>query len=181
MPGWGAGIRVAGMEWAEFSAAMAGFLAAHLVPMWTRAPLVARFGRRGYVLGYSLVSLVLLYWLILAAGRAPVVALWPQDMWMRWLVNIAMPLAILLALTGGMAGLMAAFTLWSGAHLLANGDLAHVILFGLLLIYAGLGLALGLRRGVVMRLGWVRLLAVPLIWAALFHLHPLVIGVSPAP
>ena len=169
------------MQWAEFIIALAAFLAAHALPLRLKAPLVARLGRRGFALGYSLLSLGLLYWLIVAAGRAPWVPLWPQAVWMRWLVNLAMPVAILLALTGGMAGLMAAFALWAGAHLLANGDLAHVLFFGLMLGYAGLGLMLGLRRGLVLRLGWTRLLAAPLIWAALFHLHPLVIGVSPAP
>ena len=169
------------MQWAEFIIALAAFLAAHALPLRLKAPLVARLGRRGFALGYSLLSLGLLYWLIVAAGRAPWVPLWPQAVWMRWLVNLAMPVAILLALTGGMAGLMAAFALWAGAHLLANGDLAHVLFFGLMLTYACLGVTLGLRRGLVLRLGWPRLLAAPLIWAALFHLHPLVIGVSPAP
>ena len=169
------------MQWAEFIIALVAFLAAHVIPLRLKAPLVARLGRRGFALGYSLLSLGLLYWLIVAAGRAPWVPLWPQAVWMRWLVNLAMPVAILLALTGGMAGLMAAFALWAGAHLLANGDLAHVLFFGLMLTYACLGVTLGLRRGLVLRLGWPRLLAAPLIWAALFHLHPLVIGVSPLP
>ena len=70
------------------------------------------------MLADSALSLGLLYWLIVAAGRAPYAELWPQEPWMRWLVNLAMPLAVLAAATGGMAGLMAAFTLWAGAHLL---------------------------------------------------------------
>ena len=174
-------VSLAPMEWAEFLLALAAFLGSHVIPMRLRDPLIARLGRRGYILAYSLLSLALLYWLILAAGRAPPVALWPQEPWSRWLVNLAMPLAVLAAATAGMAGLMAAFTLWASAHLLANGDLAHVVLFGLLLAYAVLGLVIALRRGVALRLSWPRLLAVPLIWAALFHLHPLMIGVSPQP
>ncbi|MTH34519.1 NnrU family protein [Paracoccus limosus] len=169
------------MEWAEFSAALAAFLGAHVVPMRLRGPLVARLGRRAYVLGYSLLSLGLLYWLIVAAGRAPWVEIWPQEPWMRWAVNLAMPVAFLLAATGGMAGLMAAFTLWAGTHLLANGDLAHVLLFGILLSYALLGLAIGLRRGLRLVISWQRVALALLLWAGLFHLHPLVIGVSPAP
>lgn len=100
---------------------------------------------------------------------------------MRWLVNLAMPVAVLAAAVGGMAGLMAGFVLWAGAHLVANGDLAHGILFGLMLIYALFGLGICLRRGVTLRVAWPRLLAAAVIWAALFHLHPLVIGVSPLP
>jgi len=169
------------MEWGEFILALAAFLGSHVIPARFREPLVAALGRRGYVIGYSLLSLALLYWLILAAGRAPHVELWPQWGWMRWLVNIAMPVAVLAAAVGGMAGLMAGFALWGGAHLVANGDLAHVILFGLLLAYALFGLAVGLRRGVALRWTWPRLALAVLVWLALFHLHPLVIGVSPRP
>ncbi|MCV2446709.1 NnrU family protein [Paracoccus sp. DMF] len=168
------------MEWLEFALALAAFLGSHVIPARLRGPLVARFGKRAYVIGYSLLSLGLLYWLIVAAGRAPFVEIWPQWPWTRWLVNIAMPVAVLAALVGGMGGLMLAFALWATAHLLANGDLAHVILFGLLLGYALLGLVM-MRRLLVWRLAWWRLAAVPLVWIALYHLHPLVIGVSPAP
>jgi uncharacterized membrane protein len=169
------------MEWAEFSIALAAFLGSHVIPARFRAPLIARFGKRAYVIGYSILSLALLYWLIVASGRAPYVELWPQEPWMRWLVNLAMPVAVLAAAVAGMAGLMAGFALWAGAHLVANGDLAHGILFGLMLIYALFGLGICLRRGVALRLAWPRLLAAAVIWAALFHLHPLVIGVSPLP
>ena len=169
------------MEWAEFSIALAAFLGSHVIPARFRAPLIARFGKRAYVIGYSILSLALLYWLIVASGRAPYIELWPQEPWMRWLVNLAMPVAVLAAAVAGMAGLMAGFALWAGAHLVANGDLAHGILFGLMLIYALFGLGICLRRGVALRLAWPRLLAAAVIWAALFHLHPLVIGVSPLP
>ena len=169
------------MEWAEFLLALAAFLGSHVIPVRCRGPLVARLGLRGYVLAYSALSLSLLYWLIVASGRAPYVELSPQDGWMRWLVNLARPLAVAAAVLGGMAGLMAGFAIWAGAHLVANGDLAHVVLFGLMLVYAAFGLAICLRRGARLRLTWPRLLAVALIWAALFHLHPLVIGVSPRP
>ena len=169
------------MEWAEFSIALAVFLGSHVIPVRFRAPLIARLGKRGYVAAYSALSLGLLYWLIVASARAPYAELWPHEPWMRWLVNLAMPLAVLAAATAGMAGLMAAFALWAGAHLVANGDVAHAVFFGLLLAYALFGLAICLRRGVTLNLGWPRLLAAALVWAALFHLHPLVIGVSPMP
>lgn len=169
------------MNWAEFILALAVFLGSHVIPMRYRGALIARLGRRGYVAGYSLLSLALLYWLIVAAGRAPLIGIWPQEPWMRWLVNIAMPLAILSAVLGGMVGLMAGFALWAGAHLIANGDLAHIILFGLLLAYALLGFAIGLRRGVRIRFCGQYMLLGLLIWAVLFHMHPWVIGVSPQP
>lgn len=168
--------------WGEYVMAFAAFLGSHVIPAMPRlrGALIGALGRRGYVIGYSLLSVVLLYWLIVAAGRAPVVPLWDHALWQRWLVNIAMPLAVLAAvLAPGLSGLMGAFALWAGAHLVANGDLAHVLFFGLLLAYALIGMA---------RQGWPRWRVTPMrlgaavaVWAALFALHPYVIGVSPAP
>lgn len=169
------------MQWMEFSLALGAFLGSHVIPARLREPLTARLGRRAYLVGYSLLSLGLLYWLIMAAGRAPFVELWPQQIWMRWLVNLIMPAAILAACLGGMAGLMAAFVLWSGAHLLANGDLAHAILFGLLFVYSVFGLAVGLRRGARFQPTWPRLALAVALWAVLLHFHAPVIGVSPLP
>lgn len=169
--------------WGEYIAAWACFLGAHMIPALpaSRGWLVARLGRRGYLAAFSLLSIGLLYWLIVAAGRAPFVPLWDQPDWSRWLVNIAMPLAILVAsLSAGMSGLIAAFALWAGGHLVANGDLAHALFFGGMLAFALSGL---LRSGLpgVFRVTWRRLVLALLIWAGFFHLHPLVIGVSPLP
>ncbi|MDS9467021.1 NnrU family protein [Paracoccus sp. MBLB3053] len=169
------------MEWAEFSLALGAFLASHVIPARCRAPLIARIGRGGYVMGYSLLSLLLLCWLVVAAGRAPFVELWPQAIWMRWLVNLAMPIAFMVAMTAGMAGVMGAFALWAGTHLMANGDLAHASLFGLLLAYALFGLSVALRRPLRVAARWPRCVAAALIWAAALSLHPLVIGVNPLP
>lgn len=170
-------------EWAEYIAAWAFFLGAHTIPALSgpRGRLIARLGRRGYLAAFSLLSTVLLYWLIVAAGRAPFVSLWDQPPGSRWLVNIVMPVAILLGtLAVGLSGLVAAFALWAAAHLPANGDLAHALLFGGMGVFALSGL---LRSGLpgAFRVTWRRILLAVVIWAALLHLHPLVIGVSPLP
>lgn len=65
----------------EFFAALIAFLAAHALPraLGWRDALVERLGRRAYVIGYSLLSLGLLIWLISAALRADrVVILYPS-------------------------------------------------------------------------------------------------------
>lgn len=169
--------------WGEYLAAWAAFLGAHVIPAMPRirARLVAHLGRRVYLAGFSLLSLGLLYWLILAAGRAPYVPLWEAGGWSRWLVNLAMPLAILSGvMAAGLSGLVLGFAIWAGAHLVANGDLAHAGFFGGMLVFALLGL---LRSGLPagFRVTLPRLVLAVLIWAALLHLHPLVIGVSPLP
>lgn len=225
--------------WIEFTLAMALFMGSHRIPaaLGVKAPMVRALGQRGYVVAFSLASTLLLLWVIWAAGRAPFVPLWDQSPASRWAVNIAMPVVVALAALGtaapnpfafegrragfdpdrpGVAGLtrqplLWALLIWSGAHLWANGDLAHAILFGTFALFSALGMRIveARRRRETGAAEWARLTAhtalVPfaallsgrwrpralpslprlamalLAWAALWHLHAPVIGVSPAP
>ena len=225
------------MGWIEYVLALVLFMASHRIPATPglKARLETALGRRGYILVFSVISTALLFWVIFAAGRAPYVALWDQEIWQRWLVNLVMPVVLALTVFGvgapnpfafegraagfdpkrpGIAGLtrqplLWAMALWAGAHLIANGDLAHVILFGLFLGFAlaGMGLVERRRRAAMGADEWVRLTAhtglVPFAamitgrwrpralpsplrlglwlasWVALWHLHAPVIGVWP--
>lgn len=223
------------MEWIEFFVAMSAFLASHRLPVLFG--LKSRLPPAVYYLCYSLTSLIILAWVIAAAGRAPFVVIWDQQIWHRWLVNLLMPIAILFASFGvlaqnpfafegrkdhfdptspGIAGitrqpLLWALALWSGAHLLPNGDLSHILLFGTFFGFALIGLIVMDRR-VRLRLGqdewsrlsqatsllpgfalmtgrfrprhlpsFVRLASAVIVWALLLHAHGPVIGVSPKP
>lgn len=122
---------------------------------------------------YALVSLVALGWLIAAAGRAPYVELWPPARWRLLPPPLAMlPACLLVALAlgapnplsfggarperfdperPGVVGiarhpLLWALVLWAVAHLFANGDLAHALLFGPLGLLALVGMVLLDRR-----------------------------------
>lgn len=170
-------------DWLTYGLAWACFLGAHIVPSLPvlRGRLVAQLGRRGYLMAFSLLSLALLWWLIRASADAPFMPLWDLGQGARWLVNLAMPVAILCgALAVRLSGLMLAFAIWAGAHLIANGDLAHVLFFGGMLVFALAGL---LRSGLprAMRVTWLRVLLAAVLWGGLVHLHPLVIGASPLP
>ncbi len=156
------------MGWIEFALAMTLFMASHRIPaaLGVKEALVRALGARGYTVLFSLASLALLFWVILAAARAPFVPLWDQTLEVRWAVNLMMPLAVGLAAFGiaapnpfafegradgfdpdhpGIAGLtrqplLWALLLWSCAHLWAKGDLAHVILFGTFAGFSALGM-----------------------------------------
>ena len=225
------------MDWIEFALAMGLFMVSHRLPAWigVKERLVAALGWRGYTLAFSVASLLLLWWVIAAAGRAPFMPLWDQQDWHRWLVNLVMPGVVALAAFGvavpnpfafegrasgfdperpGIAGvtrqpLLWALALWAGVHLLANGDLAHVLLFApfLLLALAGMRVVEARRRRAAGAADWARLtaatglipgaalvsgrwrprgrpspwrLAMALTgWAVLWHLHAPVIGVWP--
>ncbi|MFN4129977.1 MAG: NnrU family protein [Paracoccaceae bacterium] len=147
------------LGWAEFALALLVFSASHFLPRWggVRETLIGKIGRRQYFTGYGIVSLVVLFWLIGSAGRAPYVELWAASDWTRKVPGFVMPVALFLAVIGvgtrwpftlgskgGAAfdptnpGLVAltrhpmlwGLALWSAAHLPPNGDLAHVLLFG---------------------------------------------------
>ena len=163
------------MEWAEYALAFAAFFLTHSVPIRppARPWLVARLGHAGFALGYSALSLGVLAWLIGAAGRAPYLPLWPWAAWQTHVVlAVMLPVCLILALSiarpnpfsfggawndrfdasrPGIVGwmrhpLLVALALWAGAHIVPNGDLAHVILFGVLGGFAVAGRALIDRR-----------------------------------
>lgn len=156
-------------EWSEFAAALAVFFGSHaaLARPSLRGRLIGRLGPRLHLVAYSAVSTALFVWTIWAAARAPYVELWAPAPWRAYAPNLAMPIAILLATLGvgapnplsfggarneaydpfrpGVAGwarhpILWATALWSGAHLVPNGDLAHVILFGASLGFSLLGM-----------------------------------------
>lgn len=221
------------MEWLNFGAALTGFFASHAVPAlpWVKTRAQARLGRAGYGAVFGSISLIVLVWVIVAAGQAPYVEIWPHYPWMRWVANIVMPVALLLLVlaiaapnplsfggrsTGfdpeqpGLAGAMRhpllwALFLWSAAHLLVNGDLAHGILFAAFAIFCLIGMSMLDRRRrrelgpadwhrlaahtsnlprpwrILPALSWARLCLWAALWAAILAAHPHLIGVSPLP
>ena len=216
------------MGWLEYILAFAAFFATHAIPVRppVKARIVARIGARGFSLAYSALSVAVLAWLIGAAGRAPYVEIWPRAPWQSWVPFGANALAaVIIALAvarpnplsfggarnaefdpnhAGIVGwvrhpLLAAIALWAGAHLLPNGDLAHVILFGTFLGFALLGMKMiDRRKRRQLGTAWARLAHTPrrveitpgglvrvaaglALWWGLMLLHGPVIGFSPWP
>lgn len=163
------------MGWLDLLSAFAVFFLSHslLVRPPIRPKLEAVLGRRGFAVSYSLISLGVLTWLIAAAGRAPFVLLWPWAAWQSLVVLVVMlPVCMLLAVSIGQPNpfsfggarnhafrperpgivrltrhpLLLALALWAFAHILPNGDLAHVALFGTFAVFALLGGRLVDRR-----------------------------------
>lgn len=153
--------------WGEYAGAWAIFLLSHALPV--RPPLRPRLdawlGPRGFLIGYSALSVAVLAWLIAAAGRAPVISLWPEPPAAGWIVLAAMAAAVAILVFGlgrpnplsfggtsaafdpdrpGLPGrirhpVLAAILIWSVAHLAVNGALAHVLLFSGFAAFALLG------------------------------------------
>lgn len=210
---------------------VAVFLAAHSASNWKplRGPIEERFGRVAFYAGYSVVSTLLLVWVVAAALESPTVVVWEQRPWMRWVPPLLMPFACLLWVTGlsqknpfsiGLGGagydparpgivrltrhpVIWGLGLWSGAHIVPNGHLAGLLLFVPMLLLCLMGprlldakrrKSLGEERwrqmaaaarfeiGPLLReVGALRIAGGLLLYPALLHLHPPVIGLSPLP
>lgn len=172
--------------------AVAVFLASHSLtnrPTFRARAEAALGGSRGFTIAYSLVSLLLLAWMIAAYVAAPMVLLWGQAPWMRWVPPLVMPVACVLAVAGlttpnpfsiGPGGrgfdparpgilrltrhpVLVAAGLWAGAHVIPNGDVAALILFAplLLLALAGPRMLDRKRRRTMGFEHWSRLAAIP--------------------
>jgi uncharacterized membrane protein len=157
----------------EFFTAIGIFLLAHIIPPTpaVRQFLIRVVGRRVYIVAYSLLSLVLIVWVIISALRAPYVALWPAEAWQVFVPLIVMPFAIWFVI-GGLAesnplsislysntcnglGPMAhitrhpvlwGFLLWALSHIPPNGNLVAVVLFTGMALLASGGFWLADRR-----------------------------------
>jgi len=217
--------------WFNYIAAFAVFFASHMVLVRppVRPWLVQRLTQRGFTAAYSLLSVAILWWLIEAAKTAPYVVLWFWSPWQNWVpVLLMMPVCLIVAFSLGRPNplsfggwknerfdpgapglvkwirhpLLVALFLWSAAHLVPNGDLAHVLLFGSFALFSLLGMkmidrrrqrALGKRwhelvaeaeRAHVVSAShlpgsFVRLAAGLCLYGALAALHPWFAGVEP--
>lgn len=118
-------------------------------PAWKDSA-IARIGRRGYQIGFAVASTVGLILIVVGfarlRGSAQDVQLWSPPTWSRHVAfALMLPAFILLVaayvpsrirdLAGGHPMLLS-IIVWALAHLIANGNLAGLLLFGAFLIWA---------------------------------------------
>ena len=183
---------------------LALFLGAHSVRIvaegW-RGTRVAKMGLKpwkGVVSVVSIIGFVLIIWGYGIARQAPVV-LYAPPVWARHVAALLTLPAFILLVAAYVPGtrikrvighpMVAGVKLWAFAHLLANGTLADVVLFGAFLIWAAGSFRAARRRdhaaGVVYVVGPVTrdvtaVVIGALTWAAFaFWLHGWLIGVRP--
>lgn len=139
----------------ELVAALALFVALHSIPAApsVRGRLVAVMGRPAYFGVYSLVSLAALGWVFHAALTVDYVPLWDTAPWQAHVTFLAAPLGLFFVIAGlcsvnplsisvrqgeKMGAIVRitrhpvlwGFLFWSLGHLVPNGDLRSLILFG---------------------------------------------------
>ncbi|HLW11082.1 MAG TPA: NnrU family protein [Casimicrobiaceae bacterium] len=180
------------------------FLASHSVghaaPAW-RARQIARVGLRPWKLAYSAISLAGLVLIVRGFGmaRADAIVVWQSPAWTRHVtvlltvVGFVLIAAAYVPATRIRAALghpmTAGVALWASGHLIANGGLADVVLFGAFLVWALITFVARRRRdrdaGVVYAAGSLARDAIAIVAGIVvsllfaLYLHGPLIGVRP--
>lgn len=171
------------------------FAAVHLVPAdpARKAALRSRVGDRGWRVLVGVGGLLGLVLIIAGYAASDYVHVYDPPVWGRHVtMSLVLPAFIGLALfiIGGRLRQAIRFPfawgilLWGAGHLLANGDLASIVLFGGLIAYAIAHIAIGHAAGAVpaARSGrWRDPAAIVLgvvLYVAFLWLHPYLIGVA---
>jgi uncharacterized membrane protein len=165
-----------------------------------RTAMVDRLGANGWKGLYSIASLAGLVLIVIgyAAARTEPVWLWMPPVWTRHVAALLTLPAFILLVAAYVPGnaiksrvghpMVLGVKLWAFAHLLSNGTLADVLLFGSFLAWAVADFISARRRdraaGVAYNSGAIpTVIAVVLgvvLWAAFaFWLHRVLIGVAP--
>ncbi|NRP20426.1 hypothetical protein LPJGGPFB_03685 [Ensifer adhaerens] len=146
----------------NFLLAFTVFLALHMVPALPRLRqrLITLLGRRTYFSLYSLLSIVALIWVFQAALALDFIPLWEPAQWQAWTTFILAPCGVFLVLAGLFSEnplsisifqgnerkgaivsvtrhpVLWGFLLWAVGHVIANGDLRSLVLFGGFALFA---------------------------------------------
>jgi uncharacterized membrane protein len=113
-----------------------------------RARLIASWGESGYKIGYALASaagLALIVWGFAHYRATGWIDLWYPPKWLNHVTSALMLPAVILVVASYIRGriytavkhpMLSGVKLWATAHLIANGDLGSIILFGSFLGWA---------------------------------------------
>lgn len=171
------------------------FLGIHLLPTRPalRATVQDRLGEIGYKLMFAVVAVIGLVIIVVGMGQAPYIAIWNPPAVMRWVPVALMPIAFILLTATYVPNnirrvvrnpMLTAVKLWALAHLLANGDLASMVLFASFLAYAVVDVISVKRRGgapqrqpVTPALDALTVVIGLVAYMGVMHAHPYLFGV----
>jgi len=174
------------------------FVLIHLVPIipGLKVRIVESISSGRYMLVFSLISIISLALIVFGLKAAPFVPLYDPPTWGRTLALVMMLPAIYLFASNGVGNAPSsaqAFTahpmnlgviVWATAHLFANGDLAHVLLFATFAGFSVISIVSANTRGakpkrdkrppLIMELVFITIIAC--VYALLMWAHPLFTG-----
>ncbi len=145
------------------------FFAIHLVPTAPdlRAGLIQRFGASAYKALFGVISLAGFVLIVMGYHKMQLnpgknVVLWESPLWLNhvtWLLMLPAMIALVAAYVPSRIHsalkhpMLVAIKLWALSHLIVNGDLASLVLFGSFLAYAVYDRISVKRRGALGPLG----------------------------
>ncbi len=138
---------------------LAVFFSVHIVSSFTdaRDTLIARYGDKPYKAGYSLLSGTGFALIVWGKTKADLLPLWEPPSWGHSLALSVMPLAFILLVGAYVPSnlkrltahpMLWGVTLWAVLHLLANGDMASLLLFGAFAAYSPYAMWSQTQRGI---------------------------------
>ena len=180
------------------------FLGLHSIRIFAddwRTAQVARMGERKWKGMFAILSLIGFVLIVYGFGQARMtpVFVWTPPVWTKHIAALLLLPAFILIVAGNMRGtkmkarlghpMVVGTKVWAFAHLIANGRLAGMVLFGSFLVWAVVEYITARRRdraaGVVYPAGSASRDAIAVVigvvaWAAFgFWLHGVLIGVRP--
>lgn len=174
---------------------LAMFFAVHLLPSFPGPydRLKGRLGEAPFTAVYALISLAGLVLAGFGKARAEVIPIWaPTELTMSIAPGLMLPAFVLLALAYVQSNvnrflrhpMLTAVLLWAAAHLLANGDLASIVLFGSFAVYSVFAMISANRRGAKKATEYYSVLGDLIgagvgvaLYALFVYLHPVLFGV----
>ena len=177
------------------------FFASHLfvTAREKRAALIGRVGQGGYRVLFSIVSLAglaLIVWGYATYRAHEWIQVWTPPAYMRHVTVGLMLISVVLITAAFIPShikarakhpMLASIKVWAFAHLLVNGDLGSILMFGSFLVWAVYARIAAKRRGdlgpKMAPAGWINDFIVVALGVAVylllgFYFHPYVIGVQ---
>ena len=141
-------------------AGLAIFFAVHLLPVKQdlREKLTGSMGELVYKGLFAVISLIGFYFIVIGKAQAPFVSVWMPPEFFRHITMLLVLIAFLILPAAYIPSnikvklkhpMLLATKLWALGHLLANGDLASMLLFGSFLVYAVIDRISVKKRGLV--------------------------------
>lgn len=141
---------------------LAIFFAVHLIPSFVnvRLKIINQLGMTKYMGLYSITALIGLVLIIYGKSVAEFKAIWNPPVWNSTLVLPVMLLAFYLFAAADMKSnikrfirhpMLLGILLWSGVHLIANGDLASIVLFGSFAVFSLIAIVSANLRGALVQ------------------------------
>ena len=134
------------------------FLGFHLLPVQQtiRGNLVSKFGELPYKALFSVGSIAGFYLIVVGKAQAPFISVWMPPSFFKHITMLLVLLAFVILPAAYISSnikrklknpMLIAVKLWALGHLLANGDVASLILFGSFLAYAVIDMISVKKRG----------------------------------